>query len=467
MAAILVVEDDSVQRQALQEFLENVFQQEILKNKIFHDKKLDVYSAADGQLARAVLKEKTIDLVLSDLRLPDCMGIDLISLARKKNPELPFLVLTGEPSIETAIDAIRKGANDYLLKPVDFTLLGKKLFSLLENLDLRAQNENLRQYLNKGSSQSSIVGSSKALQKVLEKINQVAPLDVTVLLEGESGTGKEIFASLLHEKSARKKNPLIKVNCGALTKTLLESELFGVVRGAYTGAEKDRAGYFEAANGSTIFLDEIGEMDMESQVRLLRVLEDRSVIRVGSTKTIPIDTRVIAATNKDLLDEVRKNNFREDLYYRLSVIKSTLPPLRQRKQDIPILFNHFIQQFNKKYNKSIKQMDPQLANFMQAYHWPGNIREFRNTLEGMVILAKKDELDMADLPSDLQEYPQNNNTKHEIEKNILTGFPLLEYEKAILAANLKFFNKNREKTARALGISERTLYRKIKEYELS
>ncbi len=468
MPSILVIEDDTAQRQALEEFLNQEFHKEILSNEAFENKPLEVYTAADGKIAQAILKEKQIDIVLSDLRLPDCTGIDLIQIARKYKANLPFLVLTGEPSIQTAIDAIRKGANDYLLKPVDFVLLRKKLLSLLETLYLRVQNQNLRQRLQTNSANQAIVGNSETLQKVLEKIKQVAPLDITVLVEGESGTGKEVLANLIHEDSPRKKNAFIKVNCGALTKTLLESELFGTTRGAYTGADKDRAGYFESAEGGTIFLDEIGEMDLESQVRLLRVLEDRSVIRVGSTQAIPVDVRILVATNKNLLEEVHKHNFREDLYYRLSVIKATLPALRERREDIPLLFNHFVKQFNRKYNKSVAQMSPRLVKFVQSYHWPGNIREFRNTLEGMVIFSTKDELDVVDLPSELQEYPKNtsNYQAQNIEKSILTGIPLLEYEKAILATNLRFFDKNREKTARALGVSERTLYRKIKGYKL-
>ena len=456
MPTLLIIEDNNAQREALYEFLSG---QELFSTPI------EAYAAPDIEIAQTILSERKIDIILSDLMLPDGRGVDLVEQVRKKNPHLPFLILTGQPSIESAIEAIRRGANDYLLKPVDFVLLQKKLETLWESQHLRNENNQLKQRLQQDSS-LQIVGNAKVLHDVLEKVKQVAVVDVTVLIEGESGTGKEMIAEMLHGQSQRSGKELIKVNCGALTKTLLESELFGAVKGAYTGADKDRSGYFEAAHGGSIFLDEIGEMDLESQVRLLRVLEAREVVRVGSTKARSIDVRLLAATNKNLLQEVEKGNFREDLYYRLSVIKLSLPPLRERSEDIALLFNHFIIKFNDKYNKSVTGMSSELQKFFQAYAWPGNVRELHNLLEGMVVLAKEDILDMNDLPHELQNNRHHHRLSDNLEKSILTGVPLASYEAAILRSNLKFFNRNRKRTAQALGIAERTLYRKIQEYKL-
>ncbi len=456
---LLLIEDDLSQREALEEYLTN--------KEIFTNPNIEVYSAPNGELAKVILNKKEIDLVLSDLRLPDCSGISLIKEARKIKETMPFLLLTGDPSIETAIDAVRQGANDYLLKPVDLTLLKSKIESLLETIILRKENENLKERLQNSFASKNIIGASQVLQNLLEKVKQISVANVTVLLEGESGTGKEMIANLIHESSTRQGKLFVKVNCGALTKTLLESELFGAVKGAYTGSEKDRRGYFEASNGGSIFLDEIGEMDMESQVRLLRVIEDRKVVRVGSTKIIPIDVRIITATNKNLLEEVNKGTFREDLYYRLSVIKLKLPTLRERIEDLPLLFNHFIVQFNEKYEKSITGMTKELLRFCYSYPWPGNIREFCNVLEGMALLAREEILSFEDLPQELQDFPKNIvANKVNIAKNISPGLSMEEYEKAIIKANLVLFKDNREKTARSLGIAERTLYRKIKIYGL-
>ena len=458
MALVLLVEDNAGQRQALREFLST--------QKLFGQTPLEIYDVPDLERAIAVFKEKHIDIILSDLKLPDGTGIELIEEVRSRNSQLPFLILTGEPSIESAIEAIRKGANDYLLKPVDLSLLKKKMEALLETLRLRVENQNLKRRIQENFSTKGLIGNSKALRDITEKVRQVAPVDVSILLEGESGTGKEIIANLIHESSPRSQELFVKVNCGALNKNLLESELFGAMRGAYTGAERDRQGYFESAHGGSIFLDEIGEMDLESQVRLLRVLEERKLRRVGSTKTIPVDIRIIAATNRNLLEELEQGTFREDLYYRLSVVKLKLPTLRERTEDLPLLFNHFVVQLNDKYDKSIIKMSPELFSFCQSYPWPGNVREFANVLEGMVLLAEEDVLGLENLPAELQNFPNTKDkTLHSVlAKGIQPGFPMTEYEKMIIAANLKFFHENRQKTAKALGIAERTLYRKIKEY---
>ncbi|MCB1307505.1 MAG: sigma-54-dependent Fis family transcriptional regulator [Leptospiraceae bacterium] len=452
MANILIIEDNAAQREALEEFLTATGDEH------------RVYLAPDGELARAVFKERALDLIISDLMLPDTTGIELVREFRQSS-DIPFLIITGEPSIESAVEAIQLGANDYLTKPVDLRLLKKKVEALLEGVRLRVENRNLRARLSDTFHADKIIGNATALHDVLEKCRQVAPADVTVLIEGESGTGKELIANLLHENSARSSRPFIKVNCGAITRTLLESELFGAVKGAYTGADRSRPGYFESANGGTIFLDEIGEMDLESQVRLLRVIEEKEVVRIGSSKATPVDVRIIAATNKNLIQAVDAGDFREDLYYRLAVIRLQLPALRERTDDIPVLFNHFVTQFNEKYNKSVTRMAPDLLDFFQAYNWPGNIRQFRNVIEGMVVLATEDVLEKKDLPRELQSGPRTDERR--LQDNVIAGISLEDYERAIIARNLQLHGGNREKTAQVLGISERTLYRKIKDYDLA
>ncbi|MCB1168910.1 MAG: sigma-54-dependent Fis family transcriptional regulator [Leptospiraceae bacterium] len=449
MIRILLVEDDPSQRSALEEYLSSLADD------------MQVIAAASGAEARKALEEQEFSLIVSDLFLPDDTGLDLLKEVRQTS-EVAFLILTGQPTIETAVEAIKAGASDFLTKPVDLTLLKKKVESLLETVSLKEENRRLRARLADTFSTSSVIGNAPALKQVLERVSQVAPTDVTVLLEGESGTGKEKIANLIHENSRRSDRSFVKVNCGALTKSILESELFGVVRGAFTGADRDRAGLFEAAQGGTIFLDEIGEMDLESQVRLLRVIEEREVMRVGSTRAVPIDVRIIAATNRDLLDQVDSGEFREDLYYRLAVIRLELPPLRDRKEDIPLLFNYFVTDFNERYMKSVTRLAPELLQFFQNYDWPGNIRQFRNVLEGMVVMATEDTLELKDLPDNISRTPRRKDVGEEIKP----GITMDEYEKAIIRKNLGHFGGNREQTAKALGISERTLYRKIKEYSL-
>ncbi len=456
MANFLIIEDQPAQRSALEEFLGG------LGKKGEHV----VYAAPDLEIARTVLADRPVDIVVSDLMLPDGESIELLREVRAaRGRDIPFLILTGQPSIETAIEAIRQGATDYLLKPVDLTLLKKKIEALLETQQLRVENKQLKQRIASAFHTENVIGNSEALRQALDKLRQIAPADVTVLIEGESGSGKELIANLIHENSPRAGKAFVKVNCGALTKSILESELFGAVKGAYTGAERDRPGYFEAANGGTIFLDEIAEMDLESQVRLLRVLEEREVVRIGSTRPIPIDVRIIAATNRRLLEAVDRGEFREDLYYRLAVIRMFLPPLRERSEDIPLLFNHFVTQFNDRYGKSVTGLAPDLLDFFKAYDWPGNIREFRNVLEGMVVLATDDILQKTDLPPEMLRVPQRQTGKR-LSDNITPGVSLEDYEKAIITKNLLYHHGNREKTAASLGISERTLYRKIKDFNL-
>ncbi len=458
MSAVLILEDDPAQRAAVEEYIRDIMPRKSGRPSY------EVYSAGEISVARTVFAQRHIDLIISDLMLPDGTGIDFLKEVRKLRPEVPFLMMTAQPSIESAVEAIRAGAADYLLKPVDLDTLREKAERLLENTWLREENRNLRNRLNNVFQLSRFIGNAPAVREILDKVKAVADTDVTVLIEGESGTGKELIAGMLHENSRRAKGPMIRVNCGALTKSILESELFGSVKGAFTGADKDRPGLFEAAHGGTIFLDEIGEMDPESQVRLLRVIESREVMRVGSSKAIPVDVRIVAATNKSLLTQTEDQEFREDLYYRLAVIKLHLPPLRERTEDIPLLFNQFIVEFNEKYGKSVTGLSPELLSFFQAYHWPGNIRQFRNVIEAMTVLARDDILQKADLPQDLTAVPRKDG--HRLSDSVIPGVRLEDYEKAIIEKNLQFCHGNRLKAAETMGISERTLYRKIKDFGL-
>ena len=454
MNSILIVEDDPLQREGLKEFLES-----LEKGKAY-----DVYAAESGEIALSVLESRRVDIIISDLMLPDYTGIDLVKAVRDAKLDIPFLILTGQPTVETAVEAIRSGASDYLMKPVDLHMLRNKVEQFLETRKLKEENKNLKARLKEKFHVDRITGNSPALRSVIDRVEQVASSDVTVLIEGESGTGKELIANLIHENSLRSEGPFIRVNCGALTKSLLESELFGSVKGAYTGSDRDRPGFFEAAHGGTIFLDEIGELELESQVRLLRVIEEKEVIRVGSTKPVKVDVRIVSATNRHLADEVDAGKFREDLFYRLAVIRFSLPALRERRDDIPLLFNRFVTEFNEKYGKSVTEMSEDLKAFFENYHWPGNIRQFRNVLEGMVVLARDYRLEMSDLPLELQDTPAKGKSR--VQDGIIPGVSMEEYEKAIINKNLAFCKGNREKTASLLGISERTLYRKIKDYNL-
>jgi len=450
MVKILLIEDDDSQREALEEFISETLGYKVLP-------------ASNVSDAVNIYRKNGIHIIVSDLMLPDGTGIDVIKEVRESDQITPILILTAQPTIESAVDAIHSGASDYLTKPVDLSLLKNKISRFVEHINLREENIHLRQRISHVYGPGNLIGNSPLFMDVVKKARQIAETDVTVLIEGESGTGKEMIANLLHESSRRSKKPFIRVNCGALTKSILESELFGVVKGAYTGADKDRMGYFEASAGGTIFLDEIGELDLESQVRLLRVIEERKVTRLGSTAPIDVDVRIITATNRSLLEEVEENKFREDLYYRLAVIRLELPPLRLRKDDIPLLFNHFVTQFNEKYGKSVTKMSPDLLKYFQTYDWPGNIRQFRNVLEGMVVLADDDILQKSELPAGMDAAPRKGSSER-LRDTILPGISLENYEKAIIRKNLEHTGGNREKTAKILEISERTLYRKIKDF---
>src|SRR3989339_360230 len=388
-ASILVVDDDPALLNSLKEILEA--------------EGYEVTAAADGESGLRCLKEQAFDLVLSDLALPGLDGMELLKYLQREAPECPCIIITGYGTIANAVSAMHQGAYDYFTKPVDATELRLVVARALEHRRLKWENLHLKKQLHRRYGFANMVGTSDGITRVFDLIRKVADTDSNVLILGESGTGKELIAHAIHYNSPRREGPLIPVNCAAIPEELLESELFGHERGAFTHAVRTRIGRFELANGGTIFLDEISEMSPMLQVKLLRVLQERRFERIGGTRTISSDFRVVAATNRNLEQEVQAGRFREDLYYRLNVIPIEAPPLRERRQDIPLLAEHFVARFNRLRKKKIKGVAEEVMARFACYAWPGNVRELENMLERMVILAGSEVLSMADLPERLLE----------------------------------------------------------------
>ena len=412
----------------------------------------EVATAADAELAMQQLEaDKTIRLLLSDVRMPGEDGITLMKAAKAANPNLAVVLLTAFGSIDQAVAAMKDGADDFLTKPVDLDQLELRIEKALKAHRLEAEVEDLKAQLDEKYGLGNIVGSSPAMQKVFRMVKQAAPTDATVLLEGPSGTGKELVARAIHNLSPRAKGPFVAVEFAAISPNLLESELFGHERGAFTGAVARRVGRFEAANHGTIFLDEISEMPLELQVKLLRVLQEREFQRVGSNDTVKTDIRIVAATNRDLAAYVRAGKFREDLYYRLNVIDLHLPALRERAGDIPLLVGRFLGEFGG------KSVSPEAMKLLEAYPWPGNVRELRNAVEKMCVLSPTGEIGVDDVPDEM---------KRGGAPSAITSGTLEETEKAKILAVLEEVGGNRTKAAERLGISRRTIYRKLEEYGL-
>jgi DNA-binding NtrC family response regulator len=381
---ILAIDDEAAVRQGLKEILESEGHR--------------VIPAADAETGLALLQDQVFDLVLTDLALPGLGGMDVLTYLVKEQPQCPCIIITGFGTIGNAVAAMRQGAYDYLSKPTDPTELRLVVARALEHRRLKRENVQLKKQLHRRYGFANMVGMSEAMIRVFDFIRKVADTDSTVLLLGESGTGKELIAHALHCNSARREGPLIPVNCAAIPEELLESELFGHERGAFTHAVRTRIGRFEQADGGTIFLDEISEMSPGLQVKILRVLQDRSFERIGGIKTIRVDIRVIAATNRNLEDLVRQHKFREDLFYRLNVIPIRVPPLRERTGDIPLLALHFLGEFSRKQKSPPKRLSPAALDLLCRYPWPGNVRELENLVERLVILTEGELIDAADLP---------------------------------------------------------------------
>ena len=418
-----------------------------------------VTEADDGAAAIEKVQHQAFDLVLMDVRMIKISGLQALTEIKAFNPSIPVIIMTAFSSVETAVEALKSGAYDYLTKPLDFDELHLTMERAMEHVHLKEENRLLRESLGKHFDRQNLIGRSQAMVRLLETVAQVSRSEATVLITGESGTGKEMIAGAIHFNSPRKEASFVKINCGAITETLLESELFGHEKGAFTGAYKRKEGRFLQAHRGTLFLDEVSEMSPAMQVKLLRVIQEREFIRVGGEELIRVDVRVIAATNKDLLQEIETGRFREDLYYRLNVVTLLLPPLRQRREDIPLLAQHFLRVFSEKNRKKMKGFTPQAMDQLLKHEWPGNVRELMNAVERGVVLARTDYLDTPDLPLLAQDVATP------FSKETMSGdLPLDEVEKATILNAMEITAGNKSEAARRLGITRKTLHTKLKKY---
>lgn len=414
--------------------------------------------AKDGKEGLELISRGDIDLVITDLRMPLISGEEVLAKVSAESPGLPVIVLTGHGSIDSAVDAMRNGAYDFLTKPLSLDRLTLIVKRALQNRELVLQHRRLQEELDSNKSFESIIGKSSEMLKVFDMVRRVADSKASVLITGESGVGKELIANAIHNLSSRKEKSFIKVHCAALSETLLESELFGHEKGAFTGAVTRKRGRFELAHGGSIFLDEIGEIDQNVQIKLLRVLQEKEFERVGGEETIQVDVRVIAATNKDLEKQISLGKFREDLFYRLNVVHLHIPPLRERKDDIPLMVAHFLEEFARENSKNITGIDSRARSALYTYDWPGNIRQLRNCMESAVVMCQGSSITLDDLPPSIV---QNTHTD---TIQIPIGVPLSEAEKIIIQQNLAVQNGNKSKTADILEIGRKTLHRKLDEY---
>ena len=422
----------------------------------------EVLLAEDGRRALELLEQQPVDVVLSDVRMPGMDGLTLLSRALARQPQPLVILLTAYGTVETAVEAMKRGAYDFLTKPVNLDQLDLKLKQALRSRDVEVENRALHEQLDEKFGLEKILGTSAPMQEVFDTLRQVAPTRATVLVEGESGTGKELVARAIHHLSPRAQGPFVPVHCAALSKTLLESELFGHEKGAYTGATERRQGRFEMADGGTLFLDEIGEIDPAVQVKILRVLEEHKFERVGGSELIEVDVRMLAATNRDLKKMVAEGAFREDLFYRLYVVNVHLPPLRERGSDIPMLAQHFLQEFATENKKNVTGLTPDALDLLTAYRWPGNVRELRNVMERMVVLARSEKLTVRDLPANIRELAGGKPGGGALAGNLT----IEAAEKQLIIQALKQHDGNRTLAAKQLGLSRRTLHRKLNEYGL-
>jgi len=420
----------------------------------------EVLAAADGREALDIVNRGEVDLLITDLKMPRLSGEELLKSVSVQFPTVPVIILTGHGTIESAVQAMHDGAYDFLTKPVNLDRLSLLVRRALTSRELALQNRAMQEELERRSGFASIIGRSAEMRQVFEMVRQVAPSRSSVLITGESGVGKEMIAEALHYNSPRKDKPFIKVHCAALTETLLESELFGHEKGAFTGAIARKRGRFELAHLGTLFLDEIGEINQNVQIKLLRVLEERRFERVGGEETIEADVRLIAATNRDLREAIAKGSFREDLYYRLNVVNINVPPLRERKEDIALLAASFLKEFSQENEKPIEGIDPKARLALYNYSWPGNVRQLRNTIESAVVLCKGSTVSLEDLPPNVRGETGGDTVR------IAVGASLADAEKEVIRSTLAREGGNKSRTADILGIGRKTLHRKIEEYGL-
>ncbi len=451
---VLIVDDDRNTREGLQRALRRGY---------------EVLVAESGERALQRLDECDVDILLSDVRMPGMDGVTLLQRARAHHPELVSILLTAYGNVEVAVEAMKVGAYDFLMKPVNLDHLDLLLQRALRSRDMESENRQLREELDSKFGLESIIGAAPLMQDLFETIRQAAPSQATVLIQGESGTGKELVAHALHRLSTRAQGPFVAVHCAALSDTLLESELFGHEKGAFTGAVSRRKGRFEMADGGTLFLDEVSEIDPAVQVKLLRVLEERCFERVGGTDPVEVDIRLVAATNRDLRAWVDEGKFREDLFFRLDVVNIRMPPLRERIEDLPLLCNHFIREFAERNHKSFEGISSEAIEVLSGYRWPGNIRELRNTVEKMVVLSRNDRLGVRDIPTNIRQAVRGGEMPSGTMRSVSTvqgaSHSLADTEKAMILQALEQQGGNRTRAAEVLGISRRTLHRKLKQYE--
>jgi DNA-binding NtrC family response regulator len=416
-----------------------------------------VVTAPNGEEGWARFRQGDIDLVITDLKMPNLSGEDLLKRIVTETPGIPVIVLTGHGTVENAVDAMRNGAYDFLTKPLDLDRLSLLVTRALSARELTLRHRRLEEELSRQTLAHSMIGNSPAMRSVYDMTARAAPSKASVLITGESGVGKELVANALHELSSRKNGPLIKVHCAAFSASLLESELFGHEKGAFTGALSRRRGRFELAHEGTLFLDEIGEIDQNVQIKLLRVLQERSFERLGGEETLEVDVRIIAATNKELKAEIEKGAFREDLYYRLNVVNIMVPPLRERKDDLPLLIKEFTEHFAKENGKPVTGIDEKARAVLFNYNWPGNIRELKNCIESAVVMCRTSIITRGDLPPSLS----GLDTADEAVIKIPLGTTLEKAEKKIVRETLSFQKGNKSRTAEILGIGRKTLDRKL------
>ncbi|MEE8399266.1 MAG: sigma-54 dependent transcriptional regulator [Desulfobacterales bacterium] len=446
---ILVVDDDSAHR--------------VMLRTLLGDWGYTILEADDGSTAIEKVQQQAFDLILMDVRMLNISGLEALETIKRYNPAIPVIIMTAYSSVETAVEALKKGAYDYLTKPLDFDKLRRTIERAMEHLQLKAENRFLKEAMGEHFNLQSIIGRSPMMVKLLETVALVAPSEATVMITGDSGTGKELIAGAIHHNSPRRKGPFIKINCAALTETLLESELFGHEKGAFTGAERLKEGRFRQAHEGSLFLDEVGEMPLTMQVKLLRVLQEREITRVGGEKVIKVDVRLIVATNKNLQQQMKAGLFREDLYYRLNVVSLQMPLLRERNEDIPLLAQSFLKRLSEKNKKPVKGFTPQAMDQLLRYEWPGNVRELMNVIERGVVLSRGEFLDTEDLPITPRHQPQDYR-KSEPIGDVDGNIPLEQVEKKTILRTLESAGGNKSEAARRLGITRKTLHKKLKRY---